>query len=432
MTMTPNTVTQLNDSYKILYSDRLKYLLPEQFRYWRDISAKKGRLGQSYNWPVVLKQEQGFTFKKAGGGEVTFNNTVPGIIKSATTDGFQMFGWCGIDYETAAKGANSRQSFVDSVGHIIESLDLSAKRRIEMLGWYGQSGLAEIESVSYTDDTTVTNDYIVISKATWAPAMWVGAEGMRIDIFDTTFATKRNHTNYPFCIKKVDMVNRRLYLSQYNDVTEVEADDLHDTVATDKILFQDTRDVTGTAYWNEQQGIDSILNAANTTLFGITCADYSLWQSNSYAVGSTVMSVEAIQEIAAQAIPKGMEGRVKLYMNPNSVSKMITDIGGLRRFTSQEGNKYTVGANDITVHCQGVLVDIVSHPFIWEGSAYMFNPEIFGRVQAYPLSSKVPGRGDDLFQLTGGKGSYSMQLYSNEVLTTDAPCQGVRVTGIVN
>ena len=428
-TMTPDTVTELNASYRILYADRLKLLQPEQFRYWKDIGTKKGRLGRTYNWPVVLKNEQGFTFAKAGAGEVTLNSTAPGKIEEATTDGFQMFGWCGIDYETAAKGANSRQSFVDSVGHIVESLHLSAMRKIECLGWYGQSGLAVVESVSYTNDADATNDYIVISKATWAPAMWVGAEGTHIDLHTSVFGASPITTDA--IISKVDIPNRRLYLTTS---AGAECDDLSGGAAGNIVAFAGA--IVGNAtpanvVYNEQKGIDKILGT-NTTLFGITCASYSLWQANQYAVGSTSMSVEAVQDMVGAAISKGMEGKVSLYLNPASVAKMITDFGGLRRFLKDDGSKYVIGASDIEIFCQGVIVSIVSHPFIWEGSGYCFNPEIFARVQAYPLSSKVPGRGDDLFQLTPGKGSYSMQLYSNEVLTTDAPCQGVSLSGIVN
>ena len=180
MTMTPNTHTQLNESYKVLYADRLKYLLPENFRYVRDVGTKKGRLGRQYNFPLVLKQEQGFTYAKYNAGEVTFNDTVPGIIKEATAYGYQLFGWCGIDFETAAKGANSKTAFVDSVGHIIESLYTSAQRRMEISGWYGQAGLARVSAVN------TTSDYVDITAATWAPSMWIGAEGAWIKFSDHT------------------------------------------------------------------------------------------------------------------------------------------------------------------------------------------------------------------------------------------------------
>jgi hypothetical protein len=439
-TMTPNVHTQLNESYKVLYADRLKYLLPENFRYHRDIGTKKGRLGRQYNFPLVLKQEQGFTYAAYNSGEVTFADTAPGIIKEAVAYGYQLFGWCGIDYETAAKGANSKTSFVDSVGHIIESLYLSAQRRQEISGWYGQSMLGRVATNGYTNDADKTNDYITISTATWAPAMWIGAEGSYLTTLAnggasaTAGSTDGGTDATSMVISKVDMANKKIYCTTAGvGSTTAECDDMSDIIGNDStgdtVHFYSS--VVATPTWKEQLGIHGILYNP-TTLFGLTCADYSLLQPTVVNVGSTVMSLEAIQDAAAQGIAKGMEGKVNLYLNPASVAKMITDFGGLRRFMSQEGNKYTLGANDITIHCQGLLVNIVSHPFIWEGFGYMFNPEIFKRVQAYPLSSKVPGRGDDLFQLTQGKGSYSMQLYANEVLTCDAPCQGVCFYGIVN
>lgn len=432
MAITVNTNATLNESYKILYADRLKYLLPENFRYHRDIGTKKGKLGLEYHFPMVLKQEQGFTYAKHNTGPVTFEDTVPGIIKEGKAYGKQLFGWCGIDYETAAKGANSRTAFVDSVGHIIESLYLSAQRRLEIAGWYGQSGLGTI--ASFTEGSTV-EDYFTINTATWAPAMWIGAEGAPVMVTDTTAATvhcgSAQGTVATSCrISKVDMANKRIYITESDGTECDDAEDVASGHTTDIIWFATEVASAGTTI-NTQLGIHGILYNP-TDMFGLTCADYSLLQPTVVNVGSTVMSLESIQDAAAQGIAKGMEGKVNLYLNPASVAKMITDFGGLRRYMSQEGNKYTIGANDIAIHCQGLLVNIVSHPFIWEGFGYMFNPEIFKRVQAYPLSSKVPGKGDDLFSLTQGVGSYTMQLYSNEVLTCDAPAQGVCFYGIVN
>lgn len=423
--MAVNTVTELNANYKILYADRLKYLQPENFRYIKDIKAKKGRLGKTFNFPLVVKNEQGFTYAAAGAGEVTFNATEAGKIEEATANGSQLFGWCGVDYETAAKGANSKQAFVDSVGHIVESLFLSANRRIEVRGWYGQSGIGIVSALSYTDDADATNDYITITTASWASSIWVGAEGAHVAVLSSDGATAHVTVGV---IHRVDIANKRIYLKA-TDGTEL--DDISDVVAGDLVYFYTSAIATPT--YREHLGIHGILNSAATTFFGIANSNaYSLLVANSYDVGGTVLSLEGVQDIAGAAIAKGMEGKVNLYLNPATVAKMITDLGGLRRFLKDDGSKYVIGANDIQIECQGILVSIVSHPFIWEGFGYMFNPEIFSRVQAYPLSSKVPGRGDDLFQLTPGKGSYTMQVYNNEVSTCDAPCQGVRISGIIN
>jgi hypothetical protein len=427
-----NTATTLNANFKELYADRLQKLMPENTRLIKDIKPRKGRLGKQFHMPVALKQEHGFTYALAQAGAFAFNNVVPGIIKDATIDGCQLHGWCAIDYETAAKGANSKTSFVDSVGHIVESLWLSAQRRREIRVWYGQAGLGRL--------TSNTSGAILIDTAYYAPAIWVGMEGAKV-----SFTT--GNAGGPVISSGMRDLGTPNYTAKITSVANASKtftiDQFANTTTSDWVVFEsELADVSGTSCtWQEGPGIHAMLSRTYVSsgtatdenkIHGIYPYDYSLWQPNTFAVGSTVLSVEAIQDMVAAAVAKGLEGTANLYCNPTTVSKLITDLGGLRRFQKEDGKKYTIGAADIEIECQGILVKIVSCPYIWEGFAYLFNPDIFSFIQAYPLSSKVPGRGDDLFYLEPGFAAYSMQIYSHEGLFCEAPCLATVASGIVN
>lgn len=422
-----NTATTLNANFKILYADKIQKLLPENTRLIKQVKPRKGRLGKSFSMPVALKMEHGFTYALAQAGAFAFNNVIPGIIKEATIDGCQLHGWCAIDYETAAKGANSKTSFVDSVGHIVENLWLSAQRRREIRAWYGKAGIAKVDS-TYSSGTTV-----LLARANFASANFIGMEGAKVSVTiggataaAATGLRDLGTPDYTATINSVDVASAvpSITLSQAANVA-----------AGDWIVFESEGVHANPITWGEGEGVHAMLNTTYTdgiALHGIDPFDYSLWRPNTFAVGSTVLSVEAIQDMVAQAIAKGLEGTANLYSNPNTVSKLITDLGGLRRFQKEDGKKYTIGAADLEIECQGVLVKIVSCPYVWEGFAYLLDPSILSLIQAYPLSSKVPGRGDELFYLEPGYAAYSMQIYSHEGLFIEAPCLATVASGIVN
>lgn len=420
-----NTATTLNANFKELYADRLQKLLPENTKLIKQVKPRKGRLGKQFHMPVALKMEHGFTYALAQAGAFAFNNVIPGIIKDATIDGCQLHGWCAIDYETAAKGANSKTAFVDSVGHIVENLWTSAQRRREIRAWYGKAAIGKVVS-TYSSGTTIG-----LETANFAPAIWVGMEGAKISVTiggataaAATGLRDLGTPDYTATISSVDIANKQIVVSQAGNVA-----------AADWIVFESEAVHANPVTWGEGDGVHNMLATTyNGTpeLHGIDPYDYSLWRPNTFAVGSTVLSVEAIQDMVAQAIAKGLEGTANLYCNPATVSKLITDLGGLRRFQKEDGKKYTIGAADLEIECQGVLVKIVSCPYVWEGYAYLFDPSIFSFIQAYPLSSKVPGRGDELFYLEPGYAAYSMQIYSHEGLFCEAPCLATVASGIVN
>ena len=73
---------------------------------------------------------------------------------------------------------------------------MAKKLEIEML--YGQMGYATVSSVS--------GSVITITTAEWAPGIWAGAEGMPIEIRDSSGATSRG----TFTVSAVSMDNRTI------------------------------------------------------------------------------------------------------------------------------------------------------------------------------------------------------------------------------
>jgi hypothetical protein len=412
-----NTTTELNANFKILYGDKLKYLLTKNLRAIKDFRFKQSaRLGRAFHQPVVLKHEHGFTYAAAGSGSVTFVTAVAGYIENAVIDGVQIFLRSLIDYESAAKGASSKAAFVDSVGYLIENMWQSSQKRIEIAAWYGQSatGLGAVSAFG--------SSQITFTDATWAPGIWAGMEGA---VIEWTEAAKTNFIGKA-TIAKVLLDSKKIELSGISGTNPA---------ATNLVFFNteysNAGQSTGTAVVvNGGLGVHQILSSP-TTLHGITSANYSLWQATSFPVGGN-LTLEAIEDTVAKLVAKGAEGDLNLYISPATWAKLMTDFAGLRRLVKDDGSRYTMGAEELQIFAQGTKVNIIASPYIQEGVAYLLNPDDFMRIGATDLTYKVPGRGEDLFRLSDGVGSFELQTYSNQSMFCQAPGRCAILTGIVN
>ena len=427
-----NTMTTLNNNVKIIYGDKLKYLLPQGLWLYPNFEFKTAKkLGQAFYQPIVLKHEHGFTYAAsrftgvstgsapwAPSGTVVgvpYVTAAPGFIENANIDGTQIFGRTLLDFESASRAASSKASFVDSVGYVLENLDQSAKRRLEIAMYLGQTPLAVADT-----GTTTTN--FIVTAATWAPGLWAGQEGAPIEVTSNTRTPVRGTST----ISAINFTTRTITF----------AGAIASTVATDYLWFKSAASIgtaggTGPAYpltaanilQNECVGLHTMLNAP-TSVHGITCATYSLWTPNSQDVGSANMNLEAVEDAAAKIINRGGGGATyKLLMAPANYAKFINSLSGLRRLNKEDGSRYTIGAEDITIFAGGLKIVLVSWAYCMEGFAYLINPDDFMRIGSTDLTYKVPGRGDDLFRLSDGAGSYEMQLYSLQAPACTALCR---------
>lgn len=418
-----NTVTQLNSNFKTIYGDRLKWLLSKNLQLIKSFRFKSSaKLGKTYQQPVVLKHEHGFTYAApgaSGAAGVAFIAAVPGFIENAEINGSQIFLRSALDYESAAKGASSKGAFVDSVGYLIENMWQSSQKRQEIELGYGQQQLGVLTAAS-------TTTILTISDATWSPGIWAGQEGATLDITDGpgTSNLAVNSTTRG-TILSIDMVAKTITLLAA--LTGAPASGSH------RVFFGTQKSVAGTPQTNlvtqSMIGLDGILSNP-TALHGINTASYSLWKSEQIALTSN-LDIGDIETGIAKIRAKGAEGDYKLLYSPATQAKLLTNLSALTRFSAGD-SKYKQGADGIVIRCGGMDVEMVDWVYCYEGSAYLINPDDFMRIGASDLTYKTPGRGDELFILTPGFGSYELQTYQNLSLFCQAPGRQARFTGIVN
>jgi hypothetical protein len=280
---------------------------------------------------------------------------------------------------------------------------MTKKLEIEML--YGQMGYGVAASA-----TTTT---ITISTAEWAPVIWAGAEGMSVDVYDTTGATLRG----TFLISGVNMETRVLTVTTDPVAAGV--------VATDVLWHKGAKG-------KEFAGIHKILSTSGT-LFGINAGNYQLFKGNMYDVSSTALSFTKLNLAAARPVEKGHDGKLSVFVNPRTWANLLSDQAALRKYDSSYSSaKVENGGKSIMFYSQNGELEIIPSIYIKEGYSFMLNLADFTRVGSQDVSFKRPGLGDDFVSNIADAAGFEFRLFTDQALFTSSPGSNVVLYNIVN
>lgn len=405
MSMT-NTRQTLDALFKEVYADKISMNVPVSRVVQKEVKflAREKSLGNKFHVPVVLAHEHGVTFADPNMDDVTLEDAVAGVTKDAVVDGYQMFLRSRIGINAAARAIQSKNAFEDVtrfvVGNMLDSL--SKKLEIELL--YGQSGIGEVHTGG-----TGTSVNVVIKESEWAPGIWVGAEGMKIDFY--TGAT----LNCSGTVSAVNFDTRTITVSFSSSQT---------VVANDVIYFKG-------AYGKEMPGIHKILTN-NSTLFGINAASHALWKGTSYAPASpSVLTFPILQQAIAQAMPKGLEDDLLVLVNPAHWDDLLVAESNLRRYdSSYSPEKAVSGAKAIEFHSQNGIIQIVSSPYVKQGYAYALAKQDWHRIGATDITFKRPGMEGNFFRELENSTGYELRAYTIQSIFCAAPARSIIISNL--
>lgn len=407
---TPNNgVGTLNGLFKETYADKLEELIPDGVKLLNKIKfmSKDKQPGNLYHQPVILGMEHGVTF--AGSDEDAFNLNAPvaGTIKDAQVRGNPLVLRSLLGYVAASRAANGGQkAFMDATKFLVANMLRSMAKKLEIEMLYGQMGYGVVSAVS----TAV----VTITTAEWAPGIWAGAENMPIEIRDTTGATSRGE----FTVKSVDMDARTITLTTSAAAASV--------VATDVIWHKG-------AYGNEFPGIHKILSISTGTLFNIDVATYNLFRGNVYGAGSAALSFTKLNQAAARAVEKGLDGDLYCLCNPRGWANMMNDQAALRKYDgSYSSAKAENGMKSIVFHSQNGTIEIEPSIYVKEGFAYLLSTGDWYRVGSTDMTFKQPGQGDEYFRHLESSAAYELRLFTDQAIFCHAPGRNVLINAIVN
>jgi len=140
--MSANTVTTLNGFYKQIYGDSLINLIPESAKFIKEVPfERRKKLGDSYNVPVVLQAEQGFTYNYDDGTAFALNGALEMGTRNAQIKGAEKVLQSQISYKAAAAATSNKEAFADATSTLFENMVESMSNRLELSCFYGGSSL---------------------------------------------------------------------------------------------------------------------------------------------------------------------------------------------------------------------------------------------------------------------------------------------------
>lgn len=412
-----NTLSTMNGLFKEVYSNKIEDLIPASVKFTPMVpfvSAEK-QLGNQYHQPVILANEHGLTFASSGDA-FSLEDAVAGQIKDATVTGYEMVLRGRLSYAAASRAANGRNAFVDSTAQLVKNLRRSIARSLEIELLYGQASWGKVGAVSTTTNT------ITVETAEWAPGIWAGSVGMKIQAYDAlTGGTVQNTAGgatvggaNAMVISSVDITARTLTV---DDVTNVQVGDF---------LYH------AGSYAKEMAGVHTILSNTST-LFGINAATYDLWQAGTYSAASAALSFNKVASAVDQAVNKGLDGDVCLMISNRTWTDLLQDQSALRSLDSSfstDGNKE--GAKSITFYSQNGMIEVVPSIFVKEGYGYIINKDEWVRPGSTDVTFNRPGQSDSFFMDLENAAGYELRSYTDQALFCHAPGHQVLLNGIVN
>ena len=420
--MAGTTTTDLNGLFKEVYASDLINLIPDESLLVKAIKfqGREYLLGLTYNQPVIVRSEQGFTYSRPDNG--AFSISVPSSMKTrnANLGAFQIIENSGISYEAVAR-SNNANSFKEATALVMQDAMESFGRRIEIALLYGQSptGLGVINTSTNVSTTETT---LAFATGQWASGLWTPLEGASLDIYDSG-GTALN-TAGPMVVSSIDVVNKTINVTgAAGDITAIDnGTDIHNGYPR----FYSA----GTNGADEAVGLDRIMTNTGS-LFGIDAAVYSLWKANTSAVGGA-LTLAKVQAGVAVAAARGLSEDVNLYVNPSVWTELSSEQVAFRMFdSSYSGKKGTNGFEALEFYSQNGKITVYAHKYVKEGEAFMLPTDRAVRIGSTEVSFNIPGTDNgQVFIQNPTTAGFTFRLYSAQSLLVEKPAACVKFTTI--
>lgn len=431
--MAGTTVADLNGLFKQVYGDEVIELVPEFaiIRKRTKFVRNDQKSGNFYNQPVVVQDEQGASYAPAGSGNFDLNPASTLHMENAQILGSQIAFKAQMDQEAASRAVSGGASAFESATKLQVANVLKAHtKRVELALLYGQSptGLGVADTSVNTNTTTTVLQF---TTASWSDGLWSGMTQTKLNFFKSSDNSLIN-TNAAIVVSKVDTTNKKLTVT--GNQTDISALDSHLGSGDAYCRFYvgtGSLQATPSATVSEAAGIDKILTNTSS-IFGIDAATYDLWKANLYNAGGA-LTLAKLQDAIAQAVGRGLDEDVTVFVNPKTWANLESDQAALRMYdSSYSKDKVENGSKSITFYSQNGTMEIVAHPFVKEGEAFILPLDQLVRTGATEVTFNIPGQTDSYFTAQENNMGFFYKSYSNQALLINTPAKCIKIYGITN
>lgn len=410
-----NTKSSLETAFKYVQEKKLNDLKPNSSIVY-DLAPMKDSdtVGRKYLCPVILSFELGFTF--GDGTAFAYNDDVAGVYDEIEVDPNPVVLKSRLSIEAADRMARSEKAMISHVALRAGQMKTSLLKMAEIEMLHGRVGVGTISgNPSVNTAPTPDQGTIIFTDASWAPGVWSGMEGALLECRNG--ATKVN-ANGDLTLVSVDFDAKSIIVSGDNT-------DLTDLADGYLIFFKG-------AYANGQYGIKYQLDTSGS-VFGIDSSVYALWKAQEHTVSGVLTMSEVLKGRAKAVSRGGLDEDCVLLLSSTTFENMNSDMSALRELDgSYSSNKGENGAKGLVYHGQGGSVEVIAHPMMKEGEAFLIPKSGLKRIGSTDVTFKSIDGSEDSWQHLEGYHAYQITgRFSFQVLISQ-PAKCVLYKSIVN
>jgi len=404
-----NEVSTLNGLFKERYADSVKELVPDHVKLYNAVKFDTSKkVGDSYNEPVILSLESGFTYGGEEGSLFDLNDVKEFKMRKASIKARELVLRSAISIGALSRSGSDKQAIEKAMDLMVGNMLKSVYHRLEVQMFYGQSGIGIVS----TDIVGgAASEAVKIQASEWAAGIWNGTTGSEVDVFraGTIVAT--------YEVEGYSLKDRSVSLKKAAGVLGAA-----EIAENDVIYFRGAATDTGK---NEFLGVHGI-STETSNLFGISNATEPLFQGSIVEVGTdatpVVLSFAKIEEGIAAMVEKGlMEEEVSCYVNPKQWNSLLTEIDAKRSYdSSYSPAKQEAGTREITFHGQNGNIKVIASTFVKEGFSYLICEKDLKRIGSEEVTFKRPD-GEEYLELLENKHGIEMRCYTDQALFTARP-----------
>lgn len=427
-----NTGGTLNGLFRQKYSKEVKNLIPDFGIIQKRVPFSQAELlGDFYHLPVVVADEHGFTYGGSTAANYTLNASIAMQLQDAQVAGYELTLTSEASYGAVSRSQKRGDTAVEKlVDLLMERMKSSTAKRVEIALLYGQS-LTGIGQIGTGTGSSTTRAY-VISNATFAAGIWAGMENCQLDVLTTgSFNTGPINTNAPVVVVSVNVGTRTINVS--GNATDLTAIDAQKATGANFFFYGAAGQATSGNVSAEMVGLDYILTNSGT-LFNISASTFNLWAAQTYDCLSSELSMGKLLAAIAVPVARGLLEDVQVLVAPDSWANLNSDLGGQRMFDeSYDSKKGEKGNNSIVYHGQNGKIEIISHPMVKRGEAFVLPFGLIQRVGSSDVAFRGEGpmgQEDYFFQNTTTNG-WTIRAYTDQAILIEAPAHCVKLINIV-
>jgi hypothetical protein len=185
-------------------------------------------------------------------------------------------------------------------------------------------------------------------------------------------------------------------------------------------------------------GLDKILTTTTGSMFGINVATYPKWAGTTYDVGTSAATflkfIKAGISIATQC--PYMDEAIKVYASPATWTDLNNNHAALRRMGDSTKGGLDLGTKKITYYSNaGSSIEIVSHPMVKQGEAFMGFPSVATRGGASDISfdlGKETGQAQRFLRELPDSAGFEVRVCWDQFMILRKPKAWVKLVNIVN